>query len=237
VSFGILFDDEKTDGNDIRRIGEEFLYLELAGHHVETFADCEFDSIVCTDPHSYNTIKNEYPPRSTSREFADDPMMPFDREEPWNADGEVDVFHWTQVVEELVEDGRLDLSGDELDYTVTYHPRVTSGGTTTSTRPRELIRATGADLHEMPRSRDDSLLWRRAAVACGPNTRGDGQAERGAPPEAVEDTDAGADIESSSSPVRCVRRCSKTGGRRETSKMPWIVDVAELLIEAVETES
>ncbi|MFC6772294.1 (Fe-S)-binding protein, partial [Halorubrum pallidum] len=157
VSFGILFDDEKTDGNDVRRIGEEFLYLELAGHHVETFADCEFDSIVCTDPHSYNTMKNEYPEVDFA-EFADDPMMPFDREAPWNPEREIDVFHWTQVVEKLVEAGRLGLSGDELEYTVTYHDPCHLGRYNDEYEaPRELIRATGADLHEMPRSRADSF--------------------------------------------------------------------------------
>jgi len=109
-------------------------------------------------------------------------MMPFDREEPWNADGEVDVFHWTQVVEELVEDGRLDLSGDELDYTVTYHDPCHLGRYNDEYEaPRELIRATGADLHEMPRARRFLLLWRRRRWPVD-RTRGDGQAERGAPP-------------------------------------------------------
>jgi len=238
VSFGILFDDEKTDGNDIRRIGEEFLYLELAGHHVETFADCEFDSIVCTDPHSYNTIKNEYPEVDFA-EFADDPMMPFDREEPWNADGEVDVFHWTQVVEELVEDGRLDLSGDELDYTVTYHDPCHLGRYNDEYEaPRELIRATGADLHEMPRSRDDSFccggggggLWTEHEETVKPSE------ERLR--EAVEDTDAGADIEKFV--VACPMCTTMFEDGRKTGDFEdavEIVDVAELLIEAVETES
>ena len=120
VSYGILFDDEKYDGNDIRRVGEEFLYLELAGHHVEYFEACDFEHIVCTDPHSYNTMKNEYPEIDFAA-FADDPVMPFEYDDAWNEDGEIGVFHWTQVVERLVNDGRLDLSGTELDYTVTYH--------------------------------------------------------------------------------------------------------------------
>ncbi|MBW3661334.1 MAG: (Fe-S)-binding protein, partial [Gemmatimonadetes bacterium] len=75
---------------------------------------------VCTDPHSFNTIKNEYPDVDFA-EFADDPVMPFDYDEEWNADGEVGVFHWTQVVADLAHAGRLELRGDELDYTVTYH--------------------------------------------------------------------------------------------------------------------
>ncbi|WP_049984240.1 (Fe-S)-binding protein [Halorubrum sp. BV1] len=238
VSFGILFDDEKTDGNDVRRIGEEFLYLELAGHHVETFSDCEFESIVCTDPHSYNTIKNEYPEVEFG-EFADDPMMPFDREEPWNSEGEVDVFHWTQVVEGLVADGRLGLSGDELDYAVTYHDPCHLGRYNDEYEaPRELIRATGAELYEMPRSRADSFccggggggLWTEHDEAVKPSE------ERLR--EAVEDTAAGDAIETF---VVACPMCTtmfedgrKTGDFEEEIE---IVDVAELLIEAVEAGS
>ena len=238
VEFGILFDDEKTDGNDIRRIGEEFLYLELAGHHVETFAECEFDSIVCTDPHSYNTMKHEYPEVDFA-EFADDPMMPFDREEPWNPDGEIDVFHWTQVVETLVEEERLGLSGDELDDTVTYHDPCHLGRYNDEYEaPRELIRATGATLHEMPRSREDSFccggggggLWTEHDEEVKPSE------ERLR--EAVEDTAAGAAIEKF---VVACPMCTtmfedgrKTGGFEEDV---GIVDIAELLLEALETGS
>ena len=236
VSFGILFDDEKNDGNDVRRIGEEFLYLELAGHHVETFADCEFDSIVCTDPHSYNTIKNEYPEVDFA-EFADDPMMPFDREEPWNPDGDVGVFHWTQVVEELVADGRLGLSGDELDYTVTYHDPCHLGRYNDEYEaPRKLIRATGADLHEMPRSRESSFCCGGGGGGLWTEHEEDVKPSEERLREAVEDTDAGGDIEKF---VVACPMCTtmfedgrKTGGFEDDVE---IVDVAELLIEAIDT--
>ncbi|MFA9515777.1 4Fe-4S dicluster domain-containing protein [Halopenitus sp. H-Gu1] len=236
VEFGILFEDEKYDGNDVRRIGEEFLYLELAGHHVETFDDCEFETIVCTDPHSYNTIRNEYP-ELEFEEFADDPMMPFEYDEQWNADGEIDVAHWTQVVEDLVADDRLGLSGDELDYTVTYHDPCHLGRYNDEYEaPRELIRATGVDLHEMPRSRADSFccggggggLWMEHDEEAKPSE------ERLR--EAIEDTDAGAAVE------RFVVACPmcttmfedgrKTGNFEDDLE---IVDVAELVIEALET--
>ncbi|GAB7091968.1 heterodisulfide reductase-related iron-sulfur binding cluster [Halorubrum luteum] len=238
VEFGILFDDEKNAGNDIRRIGEEFLYLELAGHHVETFADCEFDRIVCTDPHSYNTIRNEYPELDLA-EFADDPVMPFDREEPWNPDGEIEVQHWTQAVEELVADGRLGLSGDELEYTVTYHDPCHLGRYNDEYEaPRELIRATGAALFEMPRSHNDSFccggggggLW----MDIDEETKPSEERLR----EALEDTSAGDAVEKF---VVACPMCTtmfedgrKTGGFEESIE---IVDVAELLIEAVEAGS
>jgi Fe-S oxidoreductase len=37
----------------------------------------------------------------------------------WDADGGIDVYHYTHVVEELVRDGRLALGS--VDRTVTYH--------------------------------------------------------------------------------------------------------------------
>ncbi|MEF8780108.1 MAG: heterodisulfide reductase-related iron-sulfur binding cluster [Haloferacaceae archaeon] len=235
VEFGILFDDEKFDGNDIRRVGEEFLYLELAGHHVETFEECDFEKIVCTDPHSYNTMKNEYPEVDFAS-FADDPVMPFEYDEQWNADGAVDVLHWTQVVEELVSEGRLDLSGTELDYTVTYHDPCHLGRMNDEYEaPRELVRATGADLHEMPRNRNDSYccggggggLW----LDIDEETKPSEERLR----EALEDTDAGDAVEKF---VVACPMCTtmyedgrKTGGFEDDIE---IVDVAELLIEALE---
>ena len=120
VSVGILYEDEVYDGNDVRRIGEEFLFVEQAGTLVDSFQQCDYETIVCTDPHSYNTFKNEYP-EVDFEAFAEDPMMEFAVEGYWNRDGDVEVYHWTQAVEELVGVDALGLGGDELDYTVTYH--------------------------------------------------------------------------------------------------------------------
>ncbi|MDG5820497.1 (Fe-S)-binding protein [Natronococcus sp. A-GB7] len=237
VSFGILFDDEKYDGNDIRRVGEEFLYVELAGHHVETWDDCEFDKIVCTDPHSYNTFKNEYP-EVDFEEFADDPMMPFDYEQRWNKDGEIDVYHWTQAVEELVDERRLELSGTELDYTVTYHDPCHLGRYNDEYEaPREIIKATGCELDEMPRNRADSFccggggggLWMEFDEEPKPSE------ERLR--EALEDTDAGSSIEKFV--VACPMCMTmyedgrKTGGFEDDIE---VVDVAELLVEAIDAQ-
>jgi Fe-S oxidoreductase/nitrate reductase gamma subunit len=238
VSYGILYDDEKYDGNDIRRVGEEFLYLELAGHHVESFEDCEFEKIVCTDPHSFNTMKNEYPEIDFA-EFADDPVMPFDYDEHWNADGEVPVYHYTQVVEELVDAGRLGLDGTELDYTVTYHDPCHLGRyNDVYDAPREIIRATGVTLEEMPRNREDSFccggggggLWMEFDEEPKPSE------ERLR--EALEDTDSGPAVEKFV--VACPMCMTmyedgrKTGGYEDEIE---IVDITELLVEALDARA
>ncbi|MFB6300921.1 MAG: heterodisulfide reductase-related iron-sulfur binding cluster [Halobacteriales archaeon] len=236
VEFGILFDDETYDGNDIRRIGEEFLYIDLAGRLVDSFEECDFKKIVCTDPHSFNTFKNEYP-EVAFEDFADDPMMEFDVDDRWNTDGAVDIHHWTQVVEELVTDGRLDLTGDELEYTVTYHDPCHLGRFNDEyDAPRELVRATGCELHEMPRNRENSFccggggggLWMEVEEETKPSE------ERLR--EALEDTAAGTAIEKFV--VACPMCMTmyedgrKTGGFEDDIE---IVDISELIIEALET--
>ena len=238
IEYGILFEDEKYDGNDIRRLGEEFLYVDLAGHHVECFEDVDPETIICTDPHSYNTFKNEYPEVDYD-EFAAEPLMGFDYDGEWNQDGETEVLHWTQAIEELVGDGRLGLSGDELDYTVTYHDPCHLGRYNDEYEaPRELIRATGATLSEMPRNRNESFccggggggLW----MDIDEETKPSEERMR----EALEDTDAGSAVEKFV--VACPMCLTmyedgrKTGGYEDDIE---IVDVAELLVEALESGS
>jgi Fe-S oxidoreductase len=140
VDYGILYEAEQTAGNDVRRVGEEGLYEMLVEDNCAAVADCEFDHIVTTDPHAYNTFLNEYPEFEAC---------------PWDAG---DVSHYTQVVAELAESGALGLAGDELDRTVTYHDPCHLGRyNEVFEAPRELIRATGATLSEMPRNRADSF--------------------------------------------------------------------------------
>ena len=237
VSYGILYDDEQYDGNDIRRVGEEFMFLELAGHHVESFEDCEFEKIVTTDPHSFNTMKNEYPEIDFG-EFADDPMMPFEYDGHWNEDGEVPVLHYTQVVAEMVEDGRLGLAGTELDYTVTYHDPCHLGRfNDVYEPPRELVEATGAELSEMPRNREDTYCCGGGGGGLWLEVEEDERPSEERMREALEDTDAGNEVEKFV--VACPMCMTmyedgrKTGGYEDDIE---VVDITELLAEALGIE-
>ncbi|WP_336001037.1 (Fe-S)-binding protein [Halorientalis halophila] len=235
VEFGILYDDEVYDGNDIRRVGEEFLFVEQAATMVENFQDAEFEKIVCTDPHSYNTFKNEYPEVDFD-EFADDPMMDFDIEGFWNEDGSTEVYHWTQAVEELVDRGALGLSGTELDYTVTYHDPCHLGRYNDEyAAPRELIRATGCDLHEMPRNRADSYCCGGGGGGLWMELEEEEKPSEERLREALEDTEAGQAVEKFV--VACPMCMTMYEDGRKTGDFEdeiEIVDVAELLVEAVE---
>jgi len=60
TDFGILGAAEKDSGHDVRRFGEETLYMELRDHNVEAIKASGAKRIVTADPHAFNALKNDY---------------------------------------------------------------------------------------------------------------------------------------------------------------------------------
>jgi Fe-S oxidoreductase len=135
VDFGILWDAEKTGGCDVRRVGEEGLWTSLAEENIATISECRFGRIFSSDPHSFHTLKNEYP----------------------DLGGSWAVLHHSQLLLELIESGRL-VPRKKLGYRVTYHDPCTLGRYNgVYEAPRKVLQAVGVELVEMPRNRDNSF--------------------------------------------------------------------------------
>lgn len=135
VDFGILYDGERNAGNDVRRAGEEGLYESLSEANIARLDSCEFNRIVTTDPHSLNTLANEYVA----------------------AGGRLSVFHHTAVLLELVESGKL-APTRALEARATYHDPCHLGRMNGAyAAPRALIEASGCVLAEMDRNRENSF--------------------------------------------------------------------------------
>jgi Fe-S oxidoreductase len=143
VNFGILFDGERNAGNDVRRVGEEGLFESLAEQNLATLAECDFQRIVTSDPHSLNTLKNEYPELMAT----DYPELA----ERWT------ILHHTELLLELLQSGAL-RPGRPLAHRVTYHdPCYLGRHNGVYDPPRDILRILGCELVEMPRNRDNSF--------------------------------------------------------------------------------
>ncbi len=128
VDFGLLFDGEHDDGNDVRRVGEEGLFEMLAGHNMEEFRKASFQEIFTTDPHSFNTLRNEYPSYGLDKP----------------------VVHYSQLLERLLGDGSIQV--EPLGLKVTYHdPCYLARHNRLTGPPRRVLRSLGCELTEMPR--------------------------------------------------------------------------------------
>ena len=138
VDVGILYESERTAGNDIRRAGEEGLFRSLAADNIEAMETCSFSRILTSDPHTYNTLRNEYPRLGAQ----------------WGAD---DVVHHTVLLRELLDQGQLRVTRP-ITGRGTYHDPCTLGRLNgIYDQPRELIRAVGVNLVEMARNRGNSF--------------------------------------------------------------------------------
>ena len=131
VSFGLLYEGERNSGNDVRRIGEEGLFEMLVEQNLKALGESQYEAIFTTDPHSLNTLRNEYPAYGLDKP----------------------VYHYTELFADLVARGVLSLKTPLTGTRVTYHdPCYLARYNRITDAPRKLIEATGAELVEMPRN-------------------------------------------------------------------------------------
>ena len=136
LDFGILYQNESNAGNDVRRVGEEGLFEQLVEQNLQAFGKAQFKRIVTTDPHSFNTLKNEYP------QFG----------------GSFEVKHYTAVLVRLFEEGKLTIKNKLPHYKVTFHDPCYLGRYNGGfTAPRKLLELLGVEFHEMPRNCENSF--------------------------------------------------------------------------------
>jgi Fe-S oxidoreductase len=216
VKFAILGKEESCTGDSARRLGNEFLFQMLGAQNVETLntvlEDAPVKRIVATCPHCFNTIANEYP----------------------QLGGHFEVIHHTQLLQHLVDEGRL-VPVNPVEGLITYHdPCYLGRHNKVYTPPREIIASVpGLRNEEMHRHKERGFccgaggarMWMEERIGKRINT------------ERVDEAlSLNPDIISTACPFCLVMLSDSANGKKSEGAAKEnlrVVDVAQLLLDSV----
>lgn len=136
VSFGIIGNDEQCCGESVRKIGAEGEFSMLAEANVKLFTDKGVKKIITTSPHCFQAFTSDYP------EYG----------------GEFEVYHYTQILDGLVKEGKLSFPGGAGQKAIYHEPCYLGRHNKIFDAPRELLGAvSGLEALEFDKSKNDSL--------------------------------------------------------------------------------
>ena len=137
VKFAVLGTEESCTGEPAKRAGNEFLFQMQAMNNITVLNGYEVKKIVTGCPHCFNTLKNEYP----------------------SLGGTYEVMHHTQLLQGLIDDGKLSVKGGSFKgKKITFHdPCYLGRGNDIYEAPRDVIEKLDSELVEMKRSRAKGL--------------------------------------------------------------------------------
>jgi len=138
VDFAVLGTEESCSGDPAKRAGNEFTFQMQAMMNIDVLNAYEVKKIVTACPHCFNTLKNEYP----------------------ELGGNYEVIHHTQLIQDLINTGKLALEGGETfkGKKITFHdPCYLGRANDVYEAPRSLIEKLDAELVEMKRCKTKGL--------------------------------------------------------------------------------
>ncbi|MGI5338868.1 (Fe-S)-binding protein [Streptomyces sp. CA-181903] len=232
VKFAIMGGDEACTGDSARRLGNEFLFQQLGQQNVEMLNMAFGESaegedgaegvkvekskkkIVATCPHCFNTIANEYP----------------------QLGGEYEVIHHTQLLQHLVDEGKL-VPVTPVEGLITYHdPCYLGRHNKVYTPPREIIaKVPGLRNEEMHRHKERGFCCGAGGARMWMEERIGKRINNERVDEALS---LNPDIVSTACPFCLVMLTDSVNGKKNDGKAKesiQVVDVAQLLLESVKT--
>lgn len=135
VNYAVLGEQEGCTGDSARRAGNEYLFHEMALSNVEMLNELNPKRIVTTCPHCLHTLKNEYPAFG----------------------GHYQVIHHSQLINELISQGKINFNNDETQEVAYHDPCFLGRQNDIIIEPRQDISATQSDLINLSRERKKSF--------------------------------------------------------------------------------
>ncbi len=131
VNYAVLGTHEQCTGDPARRAGREDIFFALAQANVEALNEVKPGRIVTTCPHCLHVLRNEYPAFG----------------------GNYTVIHHTQLINELVADGKIQMKLDGELMKITFHdPCYLGRHNKIFEAPRRDLNSAGLQVVEMPRN-------------------------------------------------------------------------------------
>lgn len=205
VGFGTLGNDETCCGSSVHGMGETGLFELLVEDNLELFENHEVQHIVTTSPHCYDAFKNEY--------------------------GNVgfEVQHYTQFLAELIDSGRLKLTGG-VEKTITFQdPCFLGRRNKIYDEPRKILESLPkAKFVEMDRSRERSLCCEGGGGRMWVDVPGERLAER----RVRDASEMGVEVIATVCPfcLSTLEDAVLTSGYEESIK---VLDLTELVSQAI----
>ena len=205
VDFAILGPRESCTGDPARRMGNEYVFQAFAEQNVATLDGAGVTKIVASCPHCFNTLANEYP------DFG----------------GRYEVVHHSELLADLVREGRLTPAADGRE--ITYHDSCyLARHNDVRSAPRELVAAVGTPI-EMGRSGKQTFCCGAGGAHMWMEERGSGINEE----RVREAAETGAGTLAVACPFCTVML---DDGVRASGKELRVVDVSTLLAESLPTD-
>jgi Fe-S oxidoreductase len=207
IEFRILGTEEKCNGDTARRLGNEYLAQLLIQENVETLNNYGVKKIVTGCPHCYNSLKNEFP------QFG----------------GNFEVIHHSELISNLVNEGKIKLKSEEVKSKITFHDSCYLGRyNDIYDEPRNsLKKINGVQLVEMERNRDKGFC---CGAGGGRMFLEETEGTRINVNRAEEALKTNADTIASACPF-CMTMMSDGLKSLEKSEQVFVKDIAEIVLE------
>jgi len=208
VRFAILGREERCTGDPARRIGNEFLFEQMATKNIQLLQKYGVRRILTCCPHCFHTFANDYP----------------------ELGGEFEVEHHATFLAGLVENGTLEPTSDS-GTTITFHdPCYLGRYNKIFDAPRELLRCTtGGSPVEMAANRANGFCCGGGGGMSFAEERPEQRVNRERARQAIE---TGADVVAVACPF-CMTMLEDGVGSTAGDREVVVRDVAELLRDAV----
>jgi len=138
IKYAVLGTEESCTGDPAKRAGNEFLFQMQAMSNIQVLDGYNIKKIVTGCPHCFNTLRNEYP----------------------GLGGNYEVIHHSQLIQQLIDEGKLKAEGGESfkGKKITFHdPCYLGRANNVYEAPRKALEILDADLVEMKRCKSNGL--------------------------------------------------------------------------------